>query len=51
MDHTCRHAKVLPGLLAQVPVPAGLDVLLVEQEVVGTEESALQVGFAEASDL
>jgi len=28
----------------QVPVPEGLDVLLVEQEVVGTEQSALQVG-------
>jgi ATP-binding cassette subfamily F protein 1 len=26
----------------QVPVPEGLDVLLVEQEVVGTESSALQ---------
>jgi hypothetical protein len=26
-----------------VPVPAGLDVLLVEQEVVGTEQSALEV--------
>jgi ABC transporter len=27
----------------QVPVPAGLDVLLVEQEVVGTDQSALEV--------
>ena len=31
------------ALLLQVPVPEGLDVLLVEQEVVGTEQSALQV--------
>lgn len=27
----------------QLPVPAGLDVLLVEQEVVGRDESAVQV--------
>ena len=27
----------------QLPVPEGLDVLLVEQEVVGTEQSALEV--------
>ena len=28
---------------AQLPVPETLDVLLVEQEVVGTEQSALEV--------
>lgn len=27
----------------QIPVPENIDVLLVEQEVVGTQESALQV--------
>ena len=38
-------------LRMQVPVPEGLDVLLVEQEVVGTEQSALQVTKLTASIL
>lgn len=43
MQHASKSDIFSSAVLHQVPVPAGLDVLLVEQEVVGTEQSALEV--------